>query len=89
MMCPAYKLNKQGENKQPYRTPFSILNQSVVPYSVLTVASDPHTGFSRDRYDPISLRIVHSLCGSYLMKVKEESEKFNLNVSIKNKIKQN
>ena len=36
MMCSAYKLNKQGDNKQPCRTPFSILNQSVVPYRVLT-----------------------------------------------------
>ena len=34
MTCSVYKLNKQ-----PCRTPFSILNQSVVPYRVLTVAS--------------------------------------------------
>ena len=39
LMCSAYKLNKQGDNKQPCHTPFSILNQSVVPYKVLTVAS--------------------------------------------------
>ena len=37
--CYAYKLNKQGDNKQPCHSPFSILNQSVVPYKVLTVAS--------------------------------------------------
>ena len=30
---------KQDDNKQPCCTPFSILNQSVVPYRVLTVAS--------------------------------------------------
>ena len=39
MMCSVYKLNKQGDNKQSSRTPFSILNQLVVPYRVLTVAS--------------------------------------------------
>ena len=39
MMSSAYKLNKQSDNKQPCRTAFSILNQSVVPYRVLTVAS--------------------------------------------------
>ena len=47
MICSVYKLNKQSDNKQPYRTPFSILNQSLVPYRVLTVAStvcyDPHS----------------------------------------------
>ena len=40
MMCSAYRLNNQGDSRQPYRTPFSNLNQSVVPYSVLTVASN-------------------------------------------------
>ena len=49
MMCSAYRLNKQGDSRQPCRTPLSILNQSVVPYRVLTVASYPHTGFSGDR----------------------------------------
>ena len=34
MMCSAYRLNKQGDSRQPCRTPFSVLNQSVVPYSV-------------------------------------------------------
>ena len=38
-MYPAYKLNKQGDNIQPWRTPFPIWNQSVVPCPVLTVAS--------------------------------------------------
>ena len=33
------KLNKQGDNIQPWHTPFPIWNQSVVPCSVLTVAS--------------------------------------------------
>ncbi|KAB0342819.1 hypothetical protein FD754_019745, partial [Muntiacus muntjak] len=35
-MCSAYRLNKQGDNRQPCRTPLSILNQSVVPYRYLT-----------------------------------------------------
>ena len=39
MMCPAYSLNKHRDSGQPCRTPFSILNQSVVPHRVLTVAS--------------------------------------------------
>ena len=38
MMYSAYKLNKQGDNIQPCRTPFPIWNQSVVPCPVLTVA---------------------------------------------------
>ena len=33
MMCSAYRLNRQGDSRQPCHTPFSILNQSVVPYS--------------------------------------------------------
>ena len=37
----AYKLNKQGDNIQPWRTPFPIWNQSVFPCPVLTVASWP------------------------------------------------
>jgi len=34
MMYSAYKLNKQGDNIQPWHTPFSIWNQSVVPCPV-------------------------------------------------------
>ena len=40
-MYSAYKLNKQGDNIQPWRTPSPIWNQSVVPCPVLTVASWP------------------------------------------------
>jgi len=39
MMYSAYILNKQGDNIQPWGTPFPIWNQSVVPCPVLTVAS--------------------------------------------------
>ena len=41
MMYSAYKLNKQGDNIQPWHTPFPIWSQSVVPCPVLTVASWP------------------------------------------------
>ena len=36
MMSSAYKLNKQGDNIQPWHIPFSIWNQSVVLHLVLT-----------------------------------------------------
>jgi len=39
MMYSAYKLNKQGDNIQPWCTPFPIWNHSVVPCPILTVAS--------------------------------------------------
>ena len=45
MMYSAYKLNKQGDNIQPWRLPFPIWNQSVVPCPVLTVASWPAYSF--------------------------------------------
>ena len=47
MMYSAYKLNKQGDNIQPWYTPFPILNQSVVPWLVLAVASWPAYRFLR------------------------------------------
>ena len=43
----AYKLHKQGDNIQPWRTPFPIWNQSVVPRPVLTVAYWPAYRFLR------------------------------------------
>ena len=42
-----YKLNKQGDNIQPWFTPFQIWNQSIVPCPVLTVASCPAYRFLR------------------------------------------
>ena len=73
MMYSAYKLNKQGDNIQPWRTPFPILYQSV-PCPVLTVASWPvyrflkrqvrwsgiTTEFSTVYCDPHSQRLWHS-----------------------------
>ena len=61
MMYSAYKLNKQGDNIQPWHTPFPILNQFVVPCPVLTVASWPAYRFLRRQVRwsdiPISFRI--------------------------------
>ena len=48
MMCSAYKLYVQGDNIRPWRTPFPIWNQSVVPSLVLLLL-DLHTGFSGGR----------------------------------------
>ena len=63
MMCSAYKLNKQGDNIQPWCTPFPIWNQSIVPYLVLTVASWLAYRFLRRQVRwsgiPICLRIFH------------------------------
>ena len=47
MMFSACKLNKQGDNIQPWRTPFPIWNQSVVPCLIPTVASWPTYRFLR------------------------------------------
>ena len=57
----ACKLNKQGDNIQPWCTPFPIPNQSIVPCPVLTVASWPAYRFLRRQVKcsgiPTSLRI--------------------------------
>ena len=47
-MYSAQKLNEQGDNIQPWRTPFPIWNQSVVPYLVLTIASWPAEQISQE-----------------------------------------
>ena len=64
VMYSAYKLNKQGDNIQPWRTPFPIWNLSVVQCLVLTVASWPAYRFLRRQVRlscvPISL-IIFSL----------------------------
>ena len=39
MMYSVYILNKQSDNIQPWRSPFTIWNQSVVPYKVVTVVA--------------------------------------------------
>ena len=49
MMYSAYKLNEQGDNIQPWCTPFPIWNQSAVPVPVLTAALDLLSGSSGGR----------------------------------------
>ena len=61
MMYSAYNLNKQGDNIQPWCTPFPIWNQYLVPCPVLTVASWPAYRFLKRQVRwsgiPISFRI--------------------------------
>ena len=68
MMYSAYKLNKQGDNIQPWGTAFPIWNQSIVPCPVLTAASWHEYRFLRRQIRwsdmSISLRIFHSLLWS-------------------------
>ena len=65
MMYSAYKLNKQGDSIQPWRTPLSVWNQSIVPCPVLTDASWPAYRFLRRQARwsgiPICLRIFQLL----------------------------
>ena len=65
MRYSTYKLNKQGDNIQPWRTPFPVWNQSVFPCPVLTVASRPAYRFLKRQVRwsgiPVCLRIFHSL----------------------------
>ena len=69
MMCSAYRLNQQGDSRQLCWTPCSILNQSVVPYRVLTAVSWPAYRFLRRqvRWSGISVSFhssFHSLLWS-------------------------
>ena len=65
MMYSACKLNKQGDNIQPWCIPFLILNQSVVLCAVLTVVSWPAYRFLRRQVRwsgiPIFWRIFQSV----------------------------
>ena len=72
MMYSAYKLSQQGDNIQPWCTPFPIWNQSVAPRLVLTVASWLAYRFLRRQVRlsgiPVSLKIfpfvvIHSVKG--------------------------
>ena len=68
MMYFVYKLNKQGENIQPWHTLCPIWNWSIVSCPVLTVASWPEYRFFswQVRWSgiPMSWRISHSLLWS-------------------------
>ena len=72
MVYSAYKLNKQGDNIQPWCTPFLIWNQSAVPCPVLTIASWPAYRLLKKHIRwsviSISLRIFHSLLWSTQLK---------------------
>ena len=65
MMYSAFKLNEQGDNIQPWCTPFPIWNQPVFPHPVLTVDSWPAYRFLKREVRwsdiPISFRIFHTL----------------------------
>ena len=72
MMYSVCKLNKQGDNIQPWHTLFPIWNQSVAPCTVLTVASWPTYRFLKRQVRwsgiPISWRIfqfivIHTVKG--------------------------
>ena len=68
MMYFAFKLNKQGDNIQPWRIPFPIWNQSIFPCLILTLASWSAYRFLRRQVrlsgTPIAWRIFHSLLWS-------------------------
>ena len=70
MMYSAHKLNKQGDNIQPWRTPFPIWNQSAVPCPVLTVSSWPEYRFLQRQVRwsgvPISLKIFTVYCAPHI-----------------------
>ena len=65
MMYSACKLNKQGDNIQPWRTPFPIWKQSVDPCPVLTIVSWCAYRFLKRQVRwsgiPISIRIFQFL----------------------------
>ena len=48
MIYSVCKSNKQGDNIQPWHIPFPILNQSVIPCLILTVASWPAYRFFQE-----------------------------------------
>ena len=71
-MYSTYKLNKHGDNIQPWCTPFPIWNQSVVPCPFLTIASWPAYRFLKREVRlsgiPISFKIfqfivIHTIKG--------------------------
>ena len=76
-MC---NLNKQGDNIQPWCTPFLICSQSIVPCWILTVASWPAYRFLRGQVRwsgiPISFRmfqfvVIHTVKGFGIVNKKE------------------
>ena len=78
-LCTLLRLNKLGDNVPPCHTPFPVLNQSVVPCLVLTVACWHIYRFLRRqiRWDstPISLRFFYNLLWSLQSKALAQSMK--------------
>ena len=80
-MYSAYKLNKQGDNIQPWHILFPIWNQSIVPSPVLTVASGSAYSFVRRQVRwsdiPMSFRffpqfiVIHTVKGFGVVKKAE------------------
>ena len=68
MIYSAYKINKQGDNMQPWCTPFPIWNQSVVPCPVLLLPDLHIDRFLKRQVRwsgiPISFKTFHSLLWS-------------------------
>ena len=62
VLYSTYKLNKQGDNIQPWCPPFPILYQSVVPCSLLTVASWPAYRFHKRQVRWSSIPISLWVC---------------------------
>ena len=78
MMYSAQKFNKQGDNIQPWCTPFPFWNQSIVPCPVLTVASWPAYRFLKRQVRwsgiPISWRIFQVCCDFHSLLWSAESK---------------
>ena len=73
MMYIAYKLNKQGDDIQPWCTPFPIWKQSVVPCPVLTFASLPAYRFLKRQVRwsgiPISFKFSTVYCDPHCQRL--------------------
>ena len=69
MTYSAYKVNKQGNNIQPWRTPFPVFKQFLVPCPVLTIASQLAYRFLRRQVKwsgiPNSFRISTVCCDQH------------------------
>ena len=67
MMYSAYKLNKQGDNMQPWHTTFPIWNQSVVPCPILTTVQQVWViSSSSDWPSSQFVQIFHIFCTSFI-----------------------
>ena len=81
MVYSAYKLNKQGDNIQPWHTPFLFGTRLLFHVQFWLLLPDLHTGFSRGKGQvmwsriPISSRIFHSLLRSTQSKSLAQSVK--------------